>query len=119
MQINARLAVHAAAPDRRRKDRIATSIPTLLTTEGYYGIPVVLRDVSSEGFRVEAGVHVPPESLIRLKLPGLGLAIGRVIWAKRGEIGGTFVNPMSEQRLQMIAGFNAAKKAARAAGTLA
>jgi PilZ domain len=112
MQINARLAVHAAAPDRRRKDRIATTIPTLLTTGSYYGIPVVLRDVSLEGFRVDAGVHVPPESLIRLKLPGLGLTIGRIIWSKRGEIGGVFVNPISEQRLMMIAGFKAARKAA-------
>jgi hypothetical protein len=113
MQITARLAIHVAAPDRRRKDRIATSIPTLLNTPGYFGAPAVLREVSCTGFRLDVGAHVPPASLIRLKLPGLGVVIGRVIWSRKGEIGGEFVNPLSEQRLMMIAGFRAAQKVAQ------
>jgi hypothetical protein len=115
MQINARLAVHALAPDRRRKERISTAIPTLMIPEGYYGIPVILRDVSLDGFRVSVGAHVPPQSLVRLKLPGLGLVIGRVMWSRRGEIGGSFVNPISEQRLFMITGLKAALKSKAAA----
>jgi PilZ domain len=104
MQISARLAVHAIAPDRRRSTRSATHIPTLLTSEGYYGIPVTLRDISESGFRLEAGVHVPPDSLIRIKLPSLGTVVGRVAWSKKGDIGGSFVNPVSTQRLLMIPG---------------
>lgn len=104
MQISARLAVHAIAPERRRRARAETSIPTLLTSQGYYGIPVTLRDISESGFRLEAGVHVPPDSLIRIKLPSLGTIVGRVVWSKKGDIGGSFVNPVSVQRLQMIPG---------------
>jgi PilZ domain len=104
MQISARLALHALAPDRRRKDRMSTRVPSLMTTKGYFGIPVTLRDISEGGFRIAAGVYVPPESLIRLKLPSLGMVVGKVIWSKGGEIGGCFVNPVSIQRLQMIPG---------------
>jgi hypothetical protein len=104
MQISARLAVHAIAPDRRRGARSATQIPTLMTGHGYYGIPVTLRDISESGFRLEAGVHVPPDSLVRIKLPSLGTVVGRVIWSRKGDIGGSFVNPVSIQRLQMIPG---------------
>ncbi len=114
MQIQARLSVHAAAPDRRRKDRIATSIPVLLNGSDYAGHSVMLNDVSQSGFRLSAGAYVPPASLVRLKVPGLGTVIGRVIWSKRGEISGEFVNPISEQRLMMISGYRAALKAANA-----
>lgn len=114
MQIQARLSVHAAAPDRRRKDRIVTSIPVLLNGNDYSGHSVMLNDVSQSGFRLSAGVYVPPTSLVRLKIPGLGTVIGRVIWSKRGDIGGEFVNPVSEQRLMMITGYRAALKAAQA-----
>lgn len=104
MQIAARLAVHAIAPDRRRKDRVSTRVPTLLSTSGYFGISVTLRDISESGFRIEAGVYMPPQSLVRLKLPSLGMVVGKVVWSKDGEIGGQFVNPVSIQRLQMIPG---------------
>ncbi len=113
MQIHARLSVHSAAPDRRRKDRIETSIPVLLTSSDYAGHSVILNEVSQSGFRLSAGAHVPPASLVRLKVPGLGTVIGRVIWSKRGEIGGEFVNPISEQRLMMISGYRAALKTAQ------
>jgi hypothetical protein len=104
MHIAAKLALHAPAPDRRRKSRAATNLPTLLTTSGYFGIPVTLRDISEEGFKVEVGVHIAPESLVRLKLPGLGMVVGRIIWSRRGEVGGAFVNPVSIQRLHLIPG---------------
>ncbi|MEY4501623.1 MAG: PilZ domain [Pseudomonadota bacterium] len=111
MQIAARLAVHAAAPDRRRKDRIPTTIPTLLSTDGYFGMPVTVLDVSTHGFRLVVGAHIPPSSLVRLKLPGLGIVVGRVVWSKKGEVGGGFINPMSEQRLNMIPGVKKPKLA--------
>ncbi len=107
MQLNARLALHDVAPDRRRKDRISTSVPMFLATQGYFGDPVTLCDISTHGFRIAVGGHIPPQSLVRLKLPGVGVVVARVVWSRRGEIGGEFINPMSEQRLWMIPGVRA------------
>jgi hypothetical protein len=38
----------------------------------------------------------------------LGMVIARIVWSKDGEVGGAFVNPVSEQRLRQIVGFRAA-----------
>ncbi len=107
MHLNARLALHEVAPDRRRKDRVSASLPTLMSTQGYFGVPVTLCDISTHGFRLAAGAHIPPQSLVRLKLPGVGVVVARIVWSRRGEVGGEFINPMSEQRLWMIPGVRA------------
>jgi PilZ domain len=107
MHIPARLALHTLAPStpsRRRNPRYVADVPTLINNQGYLGISTLLTDVSTDGFCLESAIAIPPESLIRLTLPGLGMVIGRVNWCRKGRIGGSFVNPLSQQRLFLIPG---------------
>jgi hypothetical protein len=107
MHVAAKLAVHAPAPDLRRANRADTNAAVMMETQGYFGKPVLLLDISESGFRVDAGAHIPPKSLVRLNLPGLGMVIGRIVWSRDGEVGGEFVNPVSPQRLMLIPGMRA------------
>lgn len=104
MRVAAKLAVHAAAPDRRRSNRVEMATPAIMTTRGYYGEPVMVCDLSLDGFKAETGGHIPPKSIVRLFLPGIGMVLGRIVWSKGGEVGGEFVNPVSPQRLMLIPG---------------
>ncbi len=111
MRVAAKLAVHDPAPDRRRTTRAATDAKGTLVTSGYYGAPVMVRDISLDGFRAEIGGHIPPQSIVRLFLPGIGMVIARIKWSKGGEVGGAFVNPVSPQRLMLIPGMRIASPA--------
>ncbi len=104
MNIAARLAIHSAAPDRRRKDRVSTRLPTLISTPGLLGIKATVVDISIEGFQLDVGAYLTPDTIIRLNLPRIGMVLCKVIWAKKGKIGGVFINPMSQQRLNAVLG---------------
>ncbi len=108
MHIPARLALHTLASGRRRNPRYAVDVPTLINNQGYFGVSVTLTDVSNEGFCLTSDVAIPPDSLIRLTLPGLGMVICRINWCRKGRIGGSFVNPLSQQRLYLIPGVRVA-----------
>ncbi|MFM5914633.1 MAG: PilZ domain-containing protein [Chakrabartia godavariana] len=108
MHLAARLAVQNFAPDRRRSARFDLAQDATLAGTGFHGADVVVTEISTSGFRARLGRHIPPGSIIRLKMAGLGMAIARVVWSRQGEIGGAFVNPVSEQRVQAIVGFRRA-----------
>lgn len=107
MHIAARLAIHSLAPDRRRKTRFAVEEPATLggLTRGFDGSDVILKDISETGFSARAGYHLPPGTLVRLKVPGFGMAIGKIIWSRKGDVGGEFVNPVGPARLRTIVGY--------------
>ena len=105
MHIAARMAVESAAPDRRRKERFALDPATPVSIPGYHGGDIVIVDISELGFRAHAAVHIPPKSLVRLKVPGLGMVLARIVWSRRGDVGGEFVNPVGEGRLRLVPGF--------------
>ena len=65
MRIAARLAVDSLAPDRRRAERTAVEIGSWLQTCDFHGRDVLVRDLSERGFCIEAGVRIPPKSLVR------------------------------------------------------
>jgi hypothetical protein len=107
MQIAARLAVHAPAPaaDQRRAKRIALAVPSDMLHSGYHGFDVVVRDISELGFRVDSGVKVKAKTVVRLRLPGLGMVLGRVVWCRKGQIGGEFINAIPPSRLRLLIGY--------------
>lgn len=107
MHLAARLAVQTFAPDRRRAPRFALAKDATLAGTGFQGADVVVTDVSVSGFRAQLGRHIPPGSIVRLKMAGLGMVIARIIWSKDGQVGGAFVNPVSEHRLRQIVGLRA------------
>ncbi len=105
MHIAARLAVQNFAPERRRSTRYALAQDATLAGTGFMGADVVVTDISVSGFQARTGMHIPPGSLVRLKLAGLGMVVARIAWSRCGNVGGEFVNPISEQRMRMIIGY--------------
>lgn len=71
---------------------------------GYHGGDITIIDLSESGFKAHAPAHIPPRSLVRLKVPGLGMVLARIIWSRNGDVGGEFVNPVGEGRLRLVPG---------------
>lgn len=107
MHLAARLAVQNLAPYRRRAPRYALAQDATLAGTGFQGANVIVTELSLTGFRARTGRHIPPGSIIRLKMAGIGMIIARIVWSKNGDVGGAFINPVSEQRLGQIIGFRA------------
>ncbi len=104
MRIAARMAVQTAAPDRRRKERYDVQTDEAAFIQGYHGGDIVIIDLSENGFKAMAGAHIPPKSLVRLKVPGLGIVLARIVWSKGGILGGEFINPVGLGRLRLVPG---------------
>jgi hypothetical protein len=105
MRIAARMAVQSAGPDRRRKERFAVEPAAPIIIQGYHGGDIVIVELSEAGFKAQAATHIPPKSIVRLKVPGLGTVVARIIWSRNGVVGGEFVNPVGEGRLRLVPGF--------------
>ncbi len=105
MRIAARMAVQSAAPDRRRKERCAVDPAMPLVIQGYHGGDIIIIELSETGFKAHTAIHIPPKSLVRLKVPGLGIVLAHIVWSRNGNIGGAFVNPVGEGRLRLVPGF--------------
>lgn len=99
------MAIQSAAPDRRRKARFALDPAAPIVIQGYHGGDIIIVDLSESGFKARAATHIPPKSLVRLKVPGLGIVLARIIWCRNGNVGGEFVNPVGEGRLRLVPGF--------------
>lgn len=105
MRIAARLAVqHEPQDDRRQAERLAVCASATMRALGYHGIDVVLRDISGEAFMAETSDAVAPGSLVRLRIPGLGAVLARIVWSKPGHVGGSFFNPVNDGQLRRIVG---------------
>jgi hypothetical protein len=105
MQIAARLAIQGPLADQRRALRVPVSMMADMRLTGYHGFDVVVRDISTLGFKVESSVGVKAKTLIGLRLPGLGMVLARVAWNRKGHIGGAFVNPIPPSRLHTLIGY--------------
>lgn len=104
MRIAARMAIQSAAPDRRRKPRFGVQPGEQALIQGYHGGDVVIVDLSESGFKAIAPSHIPSKSLVRLKVPGLGIVLARIVWSRAGVIGGEFINPVGTGRLRLVPG---------------
>lgn len=40
-------------------------------------------------------------------MAGIGMLVARIVWSKDGDVGGAFINPVSEQRLRQSIGLRA------------
>jgi hypothetical protein len=105
MHIAARLAIHSLPPDRRGKSRMNVDARAVMSGLGFDGADIVLKDISESGFSARVGHRLPPGTIVRLKVPGFGMAIGKIVWSRRGDVGGEFVNPVGPSRLRSIVGY--------------
>lgn len=94
--------------DARRVERRPVALPTTIRARGYHGSDVLIRDISELGFMAETHEPFPRGAYVRLKLPGAGIAMARIIWSRRGQVGGEFVNALPPARLRLAMGLTAA-----------
>jgi hypothetical protein len=100
MAIAARMAHHGAQPVQSGK--------TLSGTEAirpdYHGTNVLLRQLSPNGFVADPHNSFKKGCFVRLRLPGAGVMVAKLIKADRRQMSGEFVNPVSTARLGMVLG---------------
>jgi hypothetical protein len=100
MTISARLAHHSAAPSH--SPQLASGADSI--RPDYHGSNVVLRKLSPNGFVADPSAGFKSGSIVRLRLPGAGVMVAKLIKANRRQLSGEFVNPVSAARLAMVLG---------------
>lgn len=107
MRIAARMAMETQPEGERRSARQQIKVEATIRALGYHGVDVVVRNISEHGFMAETHNEFPEGSYVRLRLPCVGTMLARIAWAKRGQVGGEFLNALNPPRLRLILGRNA------------
>lgn len=102
MWIAARMAEQQPLFECRSAARHDSNFGANMRAVGYDGGDVIVRNLSTHGFMVEARTEFCEGALVRLKLPRLGTVIGRIVWRKGGQLGGEFVNPLPEAQVARL-----------------
>jgi hypothetical protein len=100
MAIAARMAHHGAQPVLPSLANAGTE----LVRPDYHGTNVLLRKLSPSGFVADPQPSFQSGSFVRLRLPGAGVMVAKLIKANRRQLCGEFVNPVSAARLGMVLG---------------
>lgn len=96
MRIAGRLAVQA--------DEAVDAMNRLLYS--FNGCNVVVRHISERAFEADLPTELPSGVLVRLRLPGAGMMVARVVQSSPGKLVADFVNPVSETRIAKTLGFS-------------
>ena len=100
MAIAARMAHHGAQPEQSARAEPGTD----LIRPDYHGTNVLLRQLSPSGFVADPHASFKSGSFVRLRLPGAGVMVAKLVKADRRQMSGEFVNPVSASRLGMVLG---------------
>lgn len=101
IRVAARLAISGPAPERG-----------LPANGGYHGRNVIVRALSSSGFTAECDFSCPEGSIVRLKLPCVGVALARVTQCCGDRVSADFVNPFAISRVANTLGMDSHRVAA-------
>ena len=74
---------------RKRPVRIRVSVPALIVA-GRDACPVMLRDISQQGARVEGEAPVAVDQRVRLEISGIADVVTKVRWKRSGALGLVF-----------------------------
>jgi hypothetical protein len=101
MHIAAMLAMQSSC-----EQRPGTPIPAPMpfSSSHYHGRNVVVRSLSEQGFEADCADDFPVGALVRLRLPGSGVAMARITEARCGSLCAAFINPVGRARLAMTLG---------------
>lgn len=100
MAIAARMAHHGAQPASAGQEKVGTE----MIRPDYHGTNVLLRQLSPSGFVADPHMSFQKGSFVRLRLPGAGVLVAKLVKADRRQMSGEFVNPVSATRLGMVLG---------------
>ena len=85
-----------------------------------YGVPAAstrspcrIIDISSSGARLRLYQQLPPETSIRLSLPGKGLVDAHIVWADGREAGCRFDRPLDDDTVTVLRASATERGAAR------
>lgn len=73
----------------------------------FHGCDVVVRRLSEDGFEAELATPLVEGALVRLRLPGAGALLARVVSSASGRFCAEFINPVSQARLGKTLGLSA------------
>jgi len=117
MRIAARLALATEKPYEAilgaSAVRLVDSAPLASVghRSAYHGIDVILRSLSADGFAASTSTAFPPNAMVRLRLPGIGVIGAQVISAEPGHVDCRFMTPLPPARLSRALGIRAAAHA--------
>lgn len=72
----------------------------------FHGCDVVVSDISETGFEASLALQLQKGALVRLRLPGAGALIAKVVSCRKGMVRAEFVNPVSAARLGKTLGMS-------------
>ncbi|MFM5915463.1 MAG: hypothetical protein ACKOPR_12125 [Chakrabartia godavariana] len=72
----------------------------------FHGCDVVVSAISEAGFEATLALQLEAGALVRLRLPGAGALLARVIDCAKGRLRAEFVNPVSAARLGKTLGMS-------------
>jgi hypothetical protein len=108
MRISARLAVHAVpcetgvATTSGANSSSGKHIPA--PPSDFFGKSIMLFELSTSGFVATVQDRYQRGSVVRLRIPGAGMLLARVLSMRDGRLRGEFVNPVSPARLRLALG---------------
>jgi hypothetical protein len=101
MRIAGRLALH----DNATISPVAFGASAQPPLCGYHGADIVLHRLDESGFAASFGHIVPTDSIVRLRLPGSGMMLAKVVSHCEGTLRADFLNPVPQSRLRKTFGW--------------
>jgi hypothetical protein len=91
------MQIGASAADRRRHPRYTLLEQARLRPNDWSTVQVVLRDISSHGFRAGCDANLKIGGYVTLEVNGIGQVESKIMWRRNDEVGAEFVRPISLQ----------------------
>jgi hypothetical protein len=88
--------------DGRKAERRIVNLAAALRENGAKTARVLVRDISTGGFKAEADEPLEEGAEVWLKVSGLEAKRSRVVWARGNEIGCEFEWPLHPRELELI-----------------
>ena len=104
MRIAARMALQEQPALWFKQSEALRAYASVTHKLGYHGHDVVIHELSPTGFAAASTIRVPKGSVVRLRVPGAGMMIAKIVSSKTGALRGEFINPVSPSRLRMTLG---------------
>ena len=99
-----RAVVAFLSEDQRTATRRVVNLSAQLTPCGARFCDVVIFDISTDGFKAAISGDVRVDDQAWVQLPGLTPVAGKVMWAKGGDAGFSFIEPLSAAALDRVRG---------------
>ena len=88
--------------DGRKAERRIVNLAAALREDGARNTRIVLRDISTGGFKADVDEPMEEGAEVWLKLAGVEAKRSRVVWVRGSEVGCEFEWPLHEREIELI-----------------